>query len=48
MRSVNPSRFLRHVAKHDSRWGEGYQQDSQEFLHSLLEALRVSVCVAVY
>lgn len=28
------------MSKHDGRWGEGRQQDSQEFLHSLLEALQ--------
>jgi ubiquitin C-terminal hydrolase len=26
----------------DDRWGEGMQQDSQEFLHSFLELLQVS------
>ncbi len=38
---VNPSAFVRKVSKHDSRWGDGRQQDSQEFLSSLLEALQV-------
>ncbi|GIL67582.1 hypothetical protein Vafri_20952 [Volvox africanus] len=37
---VNPSTFLRKVSKHDGRWGDGRQQDSQEFLNSLLEALQ--------
>ncbi|KAG2435535.1 hypothetical protein HYH02_011829 [Chlamydomonas schloesseri] len=37
---VNPSAFLRKVSKQDSRWGDGRQQDSQEFLNSLLEALQ--------
>ncbi|KAI8468488.1 MAG: hypothetical protein J3K34DRAFT_477798 [Monoraphidium minutum] len=38
--TVNPSRFLDAVSRHDSRWGEGYQQDCEEFLHSLLTALQ--------
>lgn len=38
---VNPNAFLRKVAKHDARWGDGRQQDSQEFLNSLLEVLQV-------
>lgn len=29
------------VSDFDSRWGEGYQQDAEEFLHSLLTALQV-------
>eukprot|EP00798_Chlamydomonas_sp_ICE-L_P019858 gene19858-26553_t len=37
---VSPSAFMRKVAKIDSRWGDGSQQDSQEFLHSLLGALQ--------
>ncbi|EFJ53269.1 hypothetical protein VOLCADRAFT_44477, partial [Volvox carteri f. nagariensis] len=37
---VNPSAFLRKISKHDTRWGDGRQQDSQEFLNSLLEALQ--------
>jgi len=39
--TVNPTRFLDAVANYDSRWGEGYQQDCEEFLHSLLTALQV-------
>ena len=37
---VSPSAFLKRISKHDSRWGDSSQQDSQEFLHSLLEALQ--------
>ncbi|GFR43244.1 hypothetical protein Agub_g4305 [Astrephomene gubernaculifera] len=37
---VNPGAFLRKVSKHDGRWGDGRQQDSQEFLNSLLEVLQ--------
>jgi hypothetical protein len=29
------------VSGYDGRWGEGYQQDCEEFLHSLLTALQV-------
>jgi ubiquitin C-terminal hydrolase len=39
--AVNPTNFLNKVARYDSRWGEGRQHDSQEFLHSLLAALQV-------
>ena len=45
-----PRPLLSQVSKQDSRWGDGRQQDSQEFLNSLLEALqvrRVCVCVCV-
>jgi hypothetical protein len=38
---VSPARLLREVAVKDDRWGEGVQQDSQEFLTSLLEMLQV-------
>jgi hypothetical protein len=38
---VSPARLLREVAAKDDRWGEGCQQDSQEFLTSLLEMLQV-------
>ncbi|GAX74474.1 hypothetical protein CEUSTIGMA_g1923.t1 [Chlamydomonas eustigma] len=37
---VSPNRFMQRISKVDSRWGDGSQQDSQEFLHSLLEALQ--------
>lgn len=40
-RVVDPTRFLSQVARHDSRWQDGCQQDSQEFLHSLLEGMQV-------
>ena len=38
---VNPKALLLALALKDDRWGEGMQQDSQEFLHSLLELLQV-------
>jgi ubiquitin C-terminal hydrolase len=31
--TVSPLAFLKKVSKIDERWGEGSQQDSQEFLH---------------
>lgn len=37
---VSPSAFLRRLSRHDGRWGEGSQQDANEFLHSLLESLQ--------
>lgn len=40
--AISPRRFLYAVAAADDRWGDGCQQDSQEFLHSLLEQLQVS------
>lgn len=40
---VSPSLFLKKISKYDSRWGEGRQQDSQEFLHSVLESLQVEL-----
>ncbi len=39
--SITPSTFQRSVSQLDSRWGDGSQQDAQEFLHALLEALQV-------
>eukprot|EP00879_Flechtneria_rotunda_P019983 GHRR01021009.1.p1 GENE.GHRR01021009.1~~GHRR01021009.1.p1 ORF type:complete len:250 (+),score=115.99 GHRR01021009.1:176-925(+) len=41
--AVSPRRFLTAVSAADDRWGDGQQQDSQEFLHSLLEQLQVSM-----
>ncbi|WIA11761.1 hypothetical protein OEZ85_011855 [Tetradesmus obliquus] len=38
--AVSPRRFLEAVSAADERWGDGCQQDSQEFLHSLLEQLQ--------
>eukprot|EP00775_Hariotina_reticulata_P007492 gene7492-7701_t len=37
---LSPRCLLRALAAADERWGEGRQQDSQEFLHSLLELLQ--------
>lgn len=37
---VSPTKFMHSMARLDSRWGDGSQQDSQEFLHALLEALQ--------
>jgi ubiquitin C-terminal hydrolase len=45
--AVSPRPFLEAVSSADERWGDGCQQDSQEFLHSLLEQLQVSGCVGV-
>lgn len=39
--AISPRQFLRAVAGADKRWGDGCQQDSQEFLHSMLEQLQV-------
>jgi uncharacterized UBP type Zn finger protein len=39
--AVSPRQFLEAVSSADERWGDGCQQDSQEFLHSLLEQLQV-------
>jgi ubiquitin C-terminal hydrolase len=36
------------VSSADERWGDGCQQDSQEFLHSLLEQLQVGAYAAVF
>jgi ubiquitin carboxyl-terminal hydrolase 2/21/ubiquitin carboxyl-terminal hydrolase 8 len=41
--AVSPRHFLEAVSSADERWGDGCQQDSQEFLHSLLEQLQVSM-----
>ncbi len=37
---MSPSAFLRTLGRSDGRWGDGSQQDAQEFLHALLEALQ--------
>ncbi len=37
---LTPQPLPRLATQVDSRWGDGSQQDSQEFLHSLLEALQ--------
>lgn len=36
-----PSTFLKRMGRVDSRWSEGSQQDSQEFMHALLDTLQV-------
>lgn len=41
--SVERCRLLTCLANFDERWGEAGQQDAQEFLHSLLEALRLDM-----
>jgi hypothetical protein len=41
---LTPRCLLRVLAAADDRWGEGSQQDGQEFLHSLLELLQVRGC----
>lgn len=41
MAAVSPRAFLHALSRADERWSRGCQQDSQEFLHSLLELLQV-------
>ena len=36
-------RLVTSLAKVDERWGEGEQQDAQEFLHSFLEMLQADL-----
>jgi hypothetical protein len=31
-------------ALHDEKWGDGMQQDAQEFMHGLLNQLQVMTC----
>lgn len=37
---MSPRQFMHSMSKMDARWGDGSQQDSQEFMHALLEALQ--------
>lgn len=42
---VSPSAFLKRIARHDSRWGDGSQQDSQVLVGKLAWAPCMTACI---